>query len=213
MNRRSILICLACPLIGLILFSGCKSTPKTLFVEDFESYAPGAWKTPGTWTGVKTESWTVMDDATSYIKAGQGQNMIGAGLDTWSDLTLTARVRPGNEFEHGIAVRYNPNYDEYYELCFTKWVEGKGVIILWKIVDGYIHQLGPEIPFSYDFSTFYELKMVLYGANIKCYVNDSRTPLIDYTDDGKSLGNSLRAGKIGLYTEGNAAFDDIKVIM
>lgn len=206
-----VLACLSLPF-------GCKPG-KVVFMEDFESFSPGAWTAPGVWSaredwgGIKPELWTIVEDGNKYLQAGQVSTIIGAGDESWRDYTLSARVRPGNAAEHGIAVRYNASYDDYYELCLTDWKDGKGVVKLWKIVDGQIQQLGKEVPFAYDFSTFYDLKIAIRGRSIKCYLNDTAKPLISYTDNGTILGNYLRNGKIGLYTQGNAAFDDVRVTM
>ena len=61
---------------------------------------------------------------------------------------------------------------------------------------------------TYNLATFYHMKVVVSGNNIKVYVTDMNTPKIDYTDNNNPFIN----GKVGMRAHfADTIFDNFSV--
>ena len=129
---------------------------------------------------------------------GSATYLVVNGDPAWANYTYTARVKPGSSAtRHGIVARYKDNNNYYFLI-----LKDGSKVYLYKRVGGSDSSLN-YVSFTYNTSTFYELKIELNGTSIKGYVNGAL--MVSATDA------SIAAGKVGFYTYGVTSYDDITV--
>ncbi len=197
----------ACILIFLFLlttiFTGRifeqKVEAAALLSENFEPYTSFP---SGGWTNaVDTASWTIASDGSKVARnntSTTGTYVLTNGTSTWANYSVSAKVKPGaTGTRHGLAFRYK-DAGNYYFFIFK---DGSKVY-LYKKVNGTETAI-TYASFTYSTSNFYDMKVTVSGSSITGYING--TQVLTGTD------SSLTAGKVGLYTFGNASFDDVAV--
>ncbi len=167
-----------------------------LFADDFESsssFPEGPWTNAslnGSWAIVTDGTWAArQQDATSntYIAT--------VGEPTWTDYTLSARVKTGSTaVRNGLVARYVDGNNFYFLILHD------GKVLLNKKVSGSTQTL-QSAPFTASTSAFHTLTLVIRGTSIQGYVDG--VLLVQGTD------TSLTAGKAGFYANGVATYDDV----
>ena len=126
-------------------------------------------------------------------------NMALAGEEGWADYEVEAGINVSSGFA-GICFR-KAGMDE------SSWIfymdPGKDRVGIWNPIDRDVQ----IVSFAHDYDTWYSVKVVVLGQNIKTYINGE--PLHDYTDH---LGR-YPSGKIGLAVSDGALayFDNVTV--
>ncbi|MGE5549053.1 MAG: chondroitinase-B domain-containing protein [Bacteroidota bacterium] len=197
MRRASLLLL---PLAAFLLLAvTATSWAATLLSDNFQSYTSfpsGSWTNP-----TANGSWTIATDGDKVAKQTDTNSetyIVVNGNAAWTNYTYTARVKPGSSAtRHGIIARYKDNKNYYFLV-----LKDGSKVYLYKRVNGSDASLN-YTSFSYNTSTFYELKIELNGMSIKGYVNGAL--MVSATD------GSIAAGKIGFYTYGITSYDDVLV--
>lgn len=172
-----------------------------------------------TFTNGYSSAWNYSDGNWSNPNnAGAEINDIGKrtlGSTGWSDYTVEADIAGLNALNSGIMVRVqNPAqggsgndpslgtdfYQGYYAFI------GTGGVALGK--QNYNWTALASVGGTYNLATFYHMKVVVSGNNIKVYVTDMNTPKIDYTDNNNPFIN----GKVGMRAHfADTIFDNFSV--
>jgi xylan 1,4-beta-xylosidase len=172
-----------------------------------------------TFTNGFSNAWNYSDGNWSNPNnAGAQINNIGKrtlGSTGWSDYTVEANIAGLDGLNSGIMVRVqNPAqggagndpaagtdfYQGYFAFLST------GGVALGKV--NYNWTTLATVGGTYNLATFYHMKVVVSGNNIKVYVEDMVNPKIDYTDNNNPFIN----GKVGLRAHNtNTIFDDFSV--
>ncbi|MFZ6031212.1 MAG: InlB B-repeat-containing protein [Chloroflexota bacterium] len=169
-------------------------TTNILLDEDFESGADGWTSTAGTWSVVDLGG----NHVYSQTMAG-GMTRSTAGDTSWTDYSLTARVRPDGKYAK-LIVRYLD--DTHYYFMALRTDSGKVEI---KKFDGGSGSLGlGSVNAGITAGEWYTATFEVVGTTLRGYING--TPVITRTD------TSLAHGAIGIGTlDTSAQFDDILV--
>ncbi|WP_244364715.1 family 43 glycosylhydrolase [Paenibacillus cellulositrophicus] len=183
-----------------------KSAQVTALSDDFNDGNDNGWtRFEGTWA--------VENGEYSAGSSGPAKSTIGDA--NWADYTVEADVKMidaggdgGLLFRvsnpsHGTERGQN-NYDAfqgYYAYLTTSGVNLGKMSYSWTFIQ--------SAPQTYATNTWYHMKVVAKGTNIKVYVDDMNQPKIDYTDN--SL-NPFTHGKAGVRTANkHTHFDNFKV--
>lgn len=145
-------------------------------------------------------SFTYSPNTNTYIsstQAGAGTMMISDS--TLYNGTLKTTVKTNSLSDNGIVFRVSDNdLSTYWESGVSYYfffINRDGNAYLGKVYNGWTEVFSTHVE-GYSLSQSYELKVVLDGSNIKCYVNDIL--YIDKTDsDCTGNGFGLRAGSLG----------------
>lgn len=158
-------------------------------------------------------TWAVENGEYSGGSSGPAKSTIGDA--NWADYTVESDIKMiDSGGDGGILVRVsNPshgtergqnNYDAfqgYYAYLTTSGVNLGKMSYSWSSLKGSAQ--------SYSTNTWYHMKVVVSGTNIKVYVDDMAAPKIDYTDN--SL-NPFTHGKVGVRTANkHTHFDNFSV--
>ena len=140
-----------------------------LFKSDFSKNSDG-------WKKIGDGNWRVSDGALQQTSDGDSVRAI-AGDKTWTDYTLTLKARKlgGNE---GFLICFHIADDDDQ----TWWNLGG-----WGNTQGAI-QNGATIdarPEYIQTGTWYDLKLVVNGKHVKCYLDGSLVHDVDYQNDGQ----------------------------
>jgi len=184
-----------------------KTTTGSTYSDDFQDGDATGWSTTGA-------TWQVNNESGNYVyqKIDYGGFIYAfstAGGDQ-IDFTYEAKVRldsPGGNYV-GLAFRYADTGNNYI-FYFRK---AAGNVRLMKHTNGGASTLEETNAGSISpaFDTWYNLKVVMSGGNIKCYVDmgSGYELQIDYTD-----GNPHSTGKVGLFAYNSiGSWDDIDVV-
>jgi hypothetical protein len=179
-----------------IAVTGSNAQAATLISADFESGSTSAWsKSGGTWSIVSDGSKTLRQDNVS----GENSRQF-AGDTSWSDYTVSARVKPisfGSGGFVGLLARVTSSTTFYRLALFS------GQVQLQAVKSGRVTVLGTSAR-TVAPGTWATLSLTVVGSTISGSL------------DGKSVGmatNSVSvSGRIGVQTSyASAGFDDIKV--
>lgn len=182
----------------MVVFNGAAGAA-TIFSENFESYSAfpaGSWvnsTSNGTWSIVTDES-----KVARQANTGSSVYIVTNGDVTWTNYTYSLKVKvSSSSIRGGLVARYKDNGNYYFLYLYN------GRLYLERRKNSSTSTL-KYVSYSYNYTTYYILKIELNGTSIKGYVNN--TLLINLTNA------DLTAGKIGLYnTKGLVSYDDALV--
>jgi photosystem II stability/assembly factor-like uncharacterized protein/predicted TIM-barrel fold metal-dependent hydrolase len=166
------------------------------FNDDFEDGDAKGWE----WES----GWSVTKDNGNYVFQGIGHKMASAGLESWTDYTFESKVRL---IQDGLHVNYRvSDKGERYFIGVHEW----GLFLARTIFENndHVHTQLVQAEASLEKNTWYAIKIVGKGNNIKVYVNNELK--IDYTDDIPVLN-----GRIAFESLDNSTVyvDDIHVTL
>jgi len=203
------LLVFACLLVVIFLFSSSKGLSQIheeiLFQDDFEdSIADGwwFWDKQGNFVVGDDSPWSIIKEGNNYILRGSGHNWAVPNVSGWMNYSVEARIKLIVGSFH-FNVRQSPRGYMRYFIGINE-----GGFYLSK-------QTGENDFFDLAFlsedislNTWYSVKIVLNGANIKVYLNDNLK--IDYTDEE----DPILFGRFAFETldDSEVYFDDILVI-
>jgi hypothetical protein len=187
-------------------------TPTTLMSEDFEAYGlTGTWTGAGAWTRDAGDgTYSIESDGTNVLGhvSGTTRNDIlfynATGASSWSNCSYQVRVKLNDGVDYAGVLRYNTG--DYYLFYIT----------IGSTINVFIDKGGRMAAGNYTIvsDTWYTLKMVFNGQNIKCYING--TQVLEITDP--SMSGNYASGTIGLMSDDDCntagrkvKFDDIIV--
>lgn len=196
-TKRRLSLALSFLLILVLLPAASPALAADLLSDDFEAYASFP---SGAWTNASGNgSWSIVTDGSKAAKQSSSGNTFIAtnGQSAWTDYTYSALVKTGAaNVRNGIVGRYKDSNNYYFLVLYN------GNVVLNKKLSGSTSTL-QQAPFTADTSTFYELKLEISGTSVKGYVDGVLK--VQGTDSG------LTAGKIGFYSNGIAAYDNVLV--
>lgn len=164
--------------------------------DNYEGYSPSTYTISG-------GAWSIITDGSnvySQSQAWSGPSYTAlTGSDSWSNYNITSKVKvttsgTSTNYNAGIMGRVNSLNSSYY-LALIRPTE----LDLYKNINGTWSLIG-FYSGSYPTNTWYTLMLGMNGSAITVSVNG--TQRISVTD------NSLSSGKVGLYTECTARFDE-----
>ncbi|NMO20886.1 DUF1565 domain-containing protein [Pyxidicoccus fallax] len=173
-------------------------TGSALLSENFESATsfPSAGWTNNSGNG----SWAVVTDGTRAVQqqsATSATYIVTAGQATWSNYTLSARVKVGSTgVRNGLVARFVDNNNFYFLVLHN------GNVVLSKKVSGSTTTV-QSVPFTASTSAFHTLTLVVSGTSIQGYVDGQLRV--------QGADTALTAGKPGFYANGVATYDDVVV--
>jgi pectate lyase len=181
-----------------------------VFCDDFEDGNASGWTTAG-------GSWAVLSDPTFVYAGGSGSYVSTAGVASWADQTVQARMKilqfggTGSSYRAGILARYGQSTN-YYTLA----IDAVGDVRLLRGTStpsgaaGTCNAVASGLPAVTN--AWLDLKIQVSGpagnVRIRTWVNAS--PVHDCTTTSSTLG----AGNAGVMTYGSstrAEFDDFRV--
>ncbi|QGR00359.1 carbohydrate-binding protein [Paenibacillus psychroresistens] len=172
--------------------------------DSFATAFSGDWN----WSG---GNWSIVSGAASINNMGKRT----LGSTGWSDYTVEADIKGIGGLNSGIMVRVqNPAQGgadndaglgtDFYQGYFASI--STGGVGLGK--QNYNWTALASVAGTYNLNTWYHMKVVVSGNNIKVYVVDMVTPKINYTDNSTPFIN----GKVGLRAHAaNTQFDNFSV--
>jgi hypothetical protein len=169
----------------------------TLVSDDFEAYSTFP---SGNWSNSTANgNWSIISDGTKVARqgsTGSSTYIVTNGNTGWANYTYSVKVKVyDSSIRAGLVARYLDN-NNYYALYLYN-----GRLYLDRRKNSSTSNL-KYAAYSYNYSSYYTVKIELNGTNIKGYVNN--TLLMDLTN------SDLTAGKLGFYnTKGLAWFDDV----
>lgn len=129
-------------------------------------------------------TWTVENGQYCISNNGSGKSL--AGDFSWSNYTVEADIRPVDTPNSGIVFRVtNPSSGADAMNGYFAGL-GDNVVVLGKM-NGTWNPI-TVTNFTVNRDTWYHMKVVVNGQNIKVYVNDTATPVIDVNDSSYSYG-------------------------
>ncbi len=152
------------------------------FEDDFEDGNDDGWVLPP--APDLTGTWSVVRDGGNYVLQGVGHKFADAGSETWADYTFESKVKL---IEDGIHVNYRlKGGDRYFVSVY------EGILSLWRtLVENNvpIHTELAKVELTLEKNTWYAIKIVGKGNNIKVYLNNALK--INYTDDTPVLNGKI----------------------
>lgn len=164
---------------------------------DFDDGTDAGWTRYGSGFAVRDGRYG-LNHAGTY-----GQALSGDGF--WTDGTLEADVRltsPGNA---GLMFRTtNPDYEgPDHAFGYYAGLDSAGLVLLGRMSNAWT--LLTNRPFAVSLNTWYRLKVVFAGSQIRVFVNDSAGPLLTFTD------SHFTRGQVGVRAfQCNAEFDNLR---
>ncbi|WP_408011291.1 family 16 glycoside hydrolase [Pseudalkalibacillus sp. A8] len=163
------------------------------------------------------DSWNIVDGSwrlvSGSLKVNKGENHKILAKDMqFEDLTLEANVKLSADTGNGDAGLLfgmkNVSPKKANVRGFYAGISGDGKVTLNQMKNNKLHVLKTSKVFnSIDPNKFYHLKVVTSKNTIKVYVNNTRTPVIKYSD--KSRVHNVKGG-VGLQIhQSQAFFDDL----
>jgi hypothetical protein len=179
-----------------IAVTSTNAQASTLFSDDFESGSTSAWsKSGGTWSIYSDDSKTLRQSNAS----GENSREF-AGDASWSDYTVSARVKPisfGSGGFAGLLARAG-NSTTFYRLTLAS-----GQVQLQAVKSGSVRVLGTSSR-AVTPGTWSTLSLTVTGSTI--------SGSIDGTSVGSATSSVSGTGRIGLQTSyASAGFDDVTV--
>jgi hypothetical protein len=162
--------------------------------EDFSEGQADSWEEVGPLV------WEVRDGQYGMSVVGQrnlrAQTFIGNY--SWQDYVIEFDVNLGLGVERYVRFRY-ADQENYYQLSFMgKWRDAwLPHLRLYRFSTHDGDQVLSEVnvlPYTFNYSEFHHVKIVVQGESIKVYLNDSAEPILDVLDEG----TRLTRGKFGL---------------
>jgi xylan 1,4-beta-xylosidase len=160
------------------------------------------------WSG---GNWTIASGEANIDTTGKRT----LGSTGWSDYTVEADVKGVSSLNSGIMVRVqNPAQGgagddanlgtDFYQGYFA----GMSTTGIWLSKSNYNYNVLTSTAGTYSLNTWYHMKVVVSGNNIKVYVTDMVNAKINYTDNSTPFIN----GKVGLRAHNaNTRFDNFTV--
>ncbi|MBT0767601.1 hypothetical protein KIH74_01610 [Kineosporia sp. J2-2] len=179
-----------------VAVAGAHASESTTFSADFESGSTSAWsKSGGTWSIVTDGS-----KALSQTNASSENAREFAGDTSWTDYTVSARVKPlsfGTDGVVGLLARAKSS-TTFYRLAL---VSGKAQ--LQAVNSGTVTVLATSSK-TISTGTWYKLSLSVSGSTVSAS--------IDGTSIGSASSSLASSGRIGLQTANStASFDDVTV--
>ncbi|MFI5933971.1 family 16 glycoside hydrolase [Actinoplanes sp. NPDC051494] len=195
MNRRTWLV--AAVLTISISLTAIPAHAATLFGDNFQDGNADGWTR-------SNGSWSVVTDGTPALRQSSTSATARAlaGITTWTDYTVTARVRPiayaAPNRSAGVAARARST-SEFYTLVLT----GAGTAELQRVSGGTATVLGSAAVGGAT-GTWHTLALTVRGATLSGAVDGAT--VLTATD------TAITSGRIGLIaTYASASFDDVAV--
>jgi hypothetical protein len=187
---------------GIAAYAESDDSEVVLFQDDFQDgdFTSPLWIPEGS-----NQSWNIKTDSDNKVlnlSKGDPEAFISSGNTAWTDYSVSMKFRhlSGGAYP-GILARFKDIRNYYY---FRLNPVSSNTVELTKRVNGTDSPLAKKTDYKMSANTWYTLKMVLKGSQIKCYIND--VLIFDVLD------TSLTAGKIGVRTNwGIIDMDDVKV--
>ncbi|MEV4413757.1 chondroitinase-B domain-containing protein [Catellatospora sp. NPDC049609] len=199
-HRRLLAVILSAAVTALLaVIAAQPANAATLLADDFESHTTfpaGGWvddSDTGTWSlaadGSDVARQTSTDSETYLLVNGQ---------TTWQNYTVSARVKVGSTtVRNGIVARFTSS-NNYYSLLLHQ-----GKVLLQRKSSGSTTVL-QQVAVSYSATAYSRLALEVSGTSLKGYVDGVlHVQATDTTQAG---------GRIGLYANGVASFDDVLVV-
>lgn len=182
-------------LIGLTIRPAAAATLLTDDFNTYQSFPAGGWVDDS-----DTDTWALATDGSQVARQTSTSSdtyLVVNGQSTWQNYTVTARIKVGSTaVRNGIVARFTSS-NNYYSLLLHS-----GKVVLQKKVAGSTTVV-QQVTFAATTSSYYQLSLESVGTAIKGYVNGAL--LVQGTE------TALTNGKIGLYANGVASFDDVQV--
>jgi len=210
-----VMVSLVCLVAGCGEDNGGSSTATVLFSDNFESYSNGAWTPTNGWIPLLDRGTrTIADDGGSkvlqYVAAVGGTDFIYRGQPTWTDITITARVKMSTGSSY-ISIARLKDGANFHQLVL--YPGSPGSMQLYIAHNGATSTQGTT-PATANLDQFYTLKVVFSGQNIKGYLDG--VLVVDYTDTTMDSFNN--SGYAAIMTDDDrttlgrhGTFDDIIV--
>jgi len=183
-------------IVAGIAVTSTNAQAATLFSADFESGSTSAWSKSG-------GAWSIVSDGSKTLRQtnATGENSREfAGDISWSDYTVSARVKPvafGSAGFAGLLARAK-NSTTFYRLALSS-----GQVQLQAVKSGSVTVLGTSAQ-TVTPGTWSTLSLTVSGSTISGSVNG--------TSVGSASNSVAGAGRIGLQTSNaTAGFDDVTV--
>lgn len=162
--------------------------PEWTIVDEGTTDGPSSWSMSG---GLISQGSNIYSDSGSATDPQKPGTFIVTGAPNWSDYTIQVDVRSRDDDAIGIMFRFLDG-ENYYRFSMDKQRAYRRLI---KKVRGEVIVLA-EDAVRYVQDQWYTLKAEVNGNKIIVSLSDE--PVFDISDD------SLKSGKIGLYSWGNA---------
>ncbi|MBB6678892.1 fibronectin type III domain-containing protein [Cohnella lubricantis] len=172
-----------------------------------DAFEDGDYTASPEWT-VSSGNWRIAaDPADSGNKAlnqtDTGEGIITAGDPAWTDFTVTMRffTEDGGNYP-GILARVQDARNFYY---FQ--MQAANTLVLSKRING-IDTTIRSLPYAMNKNTWYQLKMVLIGNSIKCYIVNNGTDRLVF----EAIDDTFTSGKVGIRNKWQSVHvDDVTV--
>ena len=143
-------------------------------------------------------TWTVQADGGAVYCANTTQQAYAiTGDSTWTDYTYSIKVKSYNSMGNGMGFRINDNNNLY-----VFQIDSSSTVSLAKVVNGTRTVMDTEA-YSTNILQWYNLSVSVTGSQIKAFIDGQL--LFNITD------STFANGKIGLSSQSNASFDDMKL--
>jgi pectate lyase len=199
-RRKVLAVAGACTALvaGLVAVTISTAYAATLFSDNFEDGNSSGWTTSGgTWSVTADGSQVLRQSGTSSDARAR------AGSSTWTNYTVTARVRPtgfnGSNRFVAVLARAQSNTSYYYVA-----LRSNNTVELKKLVGGSSSTLA-SASVTVTLNTWYTLSLTVSGNQLSSSVNGGTA--LSATD------SQFSAGGIGVATfNASASFDDVSVV-
>jgi hypothetical protein len=220
---RFVVVCVL--MVMLCICSGCGnsgggSTVGVVLSENFDGFTTGTPFTSSSWTDINggaLPAWNVQEAGKALEVDTAGFIVYaGSGSSGWTNYTLTFNFKVEDKSIYATAMfRFIGGVQPSYYFINIVQTGGTDTLSLGKATGGGSFGITSST-ISYSANTYYPVRIVVNGNNIKVYFNGASTPDIDYTDDGSSYGALQPAGSVGLGSSNgsiinSAFFDDLVV--
>lgn len=193
------------------------ASAKVLFYDNFETGNSNQWNViSGQW---KVENGTYIGEA--LYDGNEHPAFSTAGSDTWKNYIFEVSVKGIEGVDKSVEFRFkgtNNNYALNLRSGYNN--TGNDISLVKNFPGGYkILVLNPITSFTVTNNQWYRIKIIVNNTNIKAYVDDNPSPLLEYNDteitpaEGKIClqiwpGSYLGPGKNAIT---KTAYDDISV--